>query len=287
MNSLTKVFVVLLVVLSLLQTAAVVVYVNKEDFNRTAFKQNKELLDAKTAELDRVREDLVAAQANAAAIQNESNNQLAAAGKASTDAQQKVSELNVELAKAQGTIAAQTLDVNHLTEGLKAAQDTGGKLQQEVGRLRGSNDQLVKQTTELNATVSDLSNKLDMAERERKFLAEQYAELQAQSAKLSAAAKAAGVNPDQATSVAARTAPPIAGVIRDVRNISGMTYATISVGSADQVAPGMEFKVINKSTGDYLGRLVVDSVNANESTGRLEGPNVAAIKPGLEVRTQL
>ena len=66
-----------------------------------------------------------------------------------------------------------------------------------------------------------------------------------------------------------------------------MKYATISVGSSDQVQPGMEFKVINKATGDYLGALVVDSVSPNESTGRLSGPHVPDIKAGVEVRTQL
>ena len=59
--------------------------------------------------------------------------------------------------------------------------------------------------------------------------------------------------------------------------------------SADQVAPGMEFKVINNKTGDYLGAVVVDSVEPNEATGRLSGPRISEIKPdpNIEVRTQL
>jgi hypothetical protein len=36
----------------------------------------------------------------------------------------------------------------------------------------------------------------------------------------------------------------------------------------------------------FLGTLVVDTVEPNESTGRLSGPK-SAIKPGVEVRTQL
>src|SRR5207248_9836912 len=64
---------------------------------------------------------------------------------------------------------------------------------------------------------------------------------------------------------------PITGVVREVKNIANMPYATISVGSADQVAPGMEFKVIS-SNGDYLGAIVVDTVTPNEATGKITGP---------------
>jgi hypothetical protein len=59
------------------------------------------------------------------------------------------------------------------------------------------------------------------------------------------------------------------------------------VGSADQVAPGMEFKIINKNTGDYLGSLVVDTVTPNEATGKVTGPKVGEVRAGVEVRTQL
>ena len=58
MSPLTKIFIVMLVVLSLLQTAAIVVYVNKEDFNRNAFKTTKESLDAKQHEVERLQQDL-------------------------------------------------------------------------------------------------------------------------------------------------------------------------------------------------------------------------------------
>ena len=46
----------------------------------------------------------------------------------------------------------------------------------------------------------------------------------------------------------------------------------------------MEFKVVNRDTGDFLGNLTVDSVEPNEATGRLDGPRVSDIKPGVEVK---
>ena len=50
MSPLTKLFVVLSVVLSLLLTAATVVYVNKEDIQRDSLTKVKAQLDAKTTQ---------------------------------------------------------------------------------------------------------------------------------------------------------------------------------------------------------------------------------------------
>ena len=69
-------------------------------------------------------------------------------------------------------------------------------------------------------------------------------------------------------------------------NISNIPYATISVGTADRVAKGMTFTLID-SQGNFLGYLIVDTVDTNESAGRLTGPRVADVKPGTDARTQL
>jgi hypothetical protein len=82
------------------------------------------------------------------------------------------------------------------------------------------------------------------------------------------------------------SAPPINGVVRNRRTIAGQEYATISVGSADDVAKGMQFKVVDRNTGDFLGTLTVEAVEPNEASGRLTGPKIADIRPGVEVRTQ-
>ena len=81
-------------------------------------------------------------------------------------------------------------------------------------------------------------------------------------------------------------AQPINGVIRDKKVVNGVTFATISVGAQDQVTEDMLFNVIERN-GDFLGYLRVDRVEPNEAIGRLEGPRVADMKPGDEVRTQL
>ena len=81
--------------------------------------------------------------------------------------------------------------------------------------------------------------------------------------------------------------PKINGVVTDVRTIAGRPYATISVGSVDSVVKGMQFNVIDRESGNFLGILTVDTVEPNESTGQLQGPRVADVHKGVEVRTQL
>ena len=292
MSPLTKLFVVLLVVLSLLQTAAVVVYVNKEDSLRQSAIQMEERLRARETELTQAREAMTAAQQNLVLVQQESNARSNQAAKDIINAQQQAADLSVQLAKAASSNAAQQLDISRLTEGLKASQDTTSRLTTEVTRLRGANDQLVRQTSELNSTVSDLSNRLDVTERERKVLAEQLTEAQGQTQRLGSMLQQNNISPNQGGAAqggqrAPVTAPPITGVVQEVKTIANMPYATISVGSADQVAPGMEFRIINQNTGDYLGSLVVDSVTPNQSTGKITGPKVGDVRRGVEVRTQL
>jgi chromosome segregation ATPase len=280
-------FVVLLVVLSLLTTAATVVYVNKESVQVKALDDTKAQLTAKEQQLATAQEQLTAAQQNATAVQQEANNQARTAAAALSQAQQQIADLNVQLAKASSQAAAQQLDISRMTEALNASQATAGRLQEEVARLRTGNDTLVKQATDLNSTVSDLTNKLEVTENARRNLAEQLSQASAEVQRQSQVIKGAGLAPQQQQQAVNRSAPAINGVIRDVRPIAGRQYATISVGSADGVTPGMQFKVLDRNTRDFLGTLTVDSVEPNESTGRLEGPSVAAIKPGVEVRTQL
>ncbi len=288
MSPLTKLFVAMLIVLSLLTTAATVVYVNKEDVQKTTLKNTETELNGARAAAQAARDELTAAQQNLTNVQAAANQ---AAQQATTDInarQQQISQLQVELAKAQSQQATQQLDVSRLTEALNASQASSTALQTEVARLRQNNDQLVRQASDLNGSVSDLTARLEVTERERRLLAEQLTQASTENQRLSAIIRGANLSPDAAERAVARSGlPSINGVIRDVRTIAGRPYATISVGTADGVQRGMEFKILDRQGGNFLGTLVVDSVEPNEATGRLDGPKVAEIRPGVEARTQL
>jgi chromosome segregation ATPase len=281
LSPLTKLFVVLQVILSIALTAAIIVYVSKEDVQLNTLKQTEQKLQSAQTELAAAQTAQTAAQQNLTAVQQQASQQLTAANAAVTAAQQQIADLNVQLAKASATGAQQALDISRLSEGLKASQDTTAQLNQTVAQLRESSVKAVRQAAEMSASISDLTNRLDVTERERRNLAEQLAEA-TQGGAQRGTASAGNAAAMQAGAVS--SAPPMKGVIRDRRNIEGIEYATISLGSADNVTKGMVFKIVQN--GQFLGTLTVDTVELQESTGRLEGPGLKQVGPGTNVQTQ-
>jgi uncharacterized protein (DUF3084 family) len=290
LSTLTKLFVILLVVLSLLLTAATVVFVSQvENYKATADTMQARLAAA-TSERDRARADMDAVQASAQEAVKQASTQVEQAKQNMNSLQQMLVDRDTQLGQSKSQAAIQAADLTRLAEGLKASEDTKSQLQQQLADLRGANDKFLTQNAQLNQSVTDLTNRLEVTERERKFLAEQLAEAKNQNEKQAGMLRDAGISPQFASARGMRAgAPAINGVIRNVRPIAGIPYATISVGSADGVAKGMEFKIVDRDSGQFMGLLTVDSVELNEATGRLTGEpqKVAQIRQGAEVKTQL
>ena len=277
MSPLTKLFVVLQVILSIALTAGIVVYVSREDVQLQQKNALANQLAQAQSERDAASASASAARENANAIQLQSAQQVDQMSRQLTAAQQQIADLNVQLAQARANGATQELQITRLTEGLNASQRTTEALNQSVAQLRTSSDQAVRQTAEMGQRISELTAMYDTTERQRRQLAEELAEIQQRQGAVSDSNRQGSQTPQ---------APPINGVVRNRRNIAGVEYATISVGSADDVAKGMQFRVIDRDSGQFLGMLTVEAVEPNEASGRLSGPRVADIRPGVEVRTQ-
>jgi predicted nucleic acid-binding Zn-ribbon protein len=284
LSPLTKLFVVLQVILSIALTAAVVVYVSKEDVQLANLKAANTAAAAAQSERDAAVTAMTAATSNANAIQERMNSQATQLNNNLTAAQQQIADLNVQLAKSNTSNATQALQITQLTEGLKAATDTTANLNTTVAQLRTASDDAVRRAAEASQRISELDNTLQVTEAQRRNLAEQLAEATQNTQRMSRLLQQNNLNPNTPADQIPAAGIAINGVIREKRDIAGVPYATISVGSADDVQRGMEFKVING--GQFLGTLTVDSVEQQEATGVLKGPHVADIKPGVQVRTQ-
>lgn len=284
---LTKLFVVLLVLLSLMLTAGTVVFVGQVQDYKKNYESEK--LERETA----VRR-AETARSDAEAAQRISQEQRADLGRQIQDSRSQINALNQEKIDKDTQLAAEkqrgaTMSIENMTlaAGVKSAQDAQSQLQSQITDLRTTNDRIVSQNAQLNQRVTELGSQLEVTERERKLLAEQLAEAKNQVTRQAAIMRDNGVPLAQIESNAPRAmAPAINGVIREVRPIQGVMYASISVGSADNVARGMEFKVVSRETGKFLGILTVDTVELNESTGRLRGEALNEIRQGSEVKTQ-
>jgi chromosome segregation ATPase len=289
LSPLTKVFVVLHVVLSLLLTAGLIVFVNRtENFKGTlasaVAKENVAEASASAAAADaqaaRQAADSAVAQVNTQI--KDVQGQLAAA-------QTQIAGKDANLAQAASAAAMASADSARLTEALKASEDQKTKQADILAQARTDMDALVHKNSDLNGAVSDLTNKLDVANVERKNFSEQVVEQQNQNKKYVQLLQDNGISPNQAAGLRPNGggAYAINGVIRGVKTVNSIPYATISVGSADNVQKGMQFNVIDRDKHLFLGYLTIESVEPNEATGKLEGPNIADAHTGTEVRTQL
>lgn len=290
MSALTKIFVVLLVICACLQTAATVVFVSRvENYADTA-----RIAQAKATDADRRYQAAVAqvaaATANAERAEAAAAAQVQALRTQLDNVQRQVADRDAQIAKAASDQQILSLQNTQLASGLKASEDAKQQLQTTLADARKSADELVQHNSDLNGRVSDLQNKLDQTTREWRYTQEQLASAQAEAKRLSNVAQASGLSAEQINNTPANQGSPINGVIRGVQNISGNEYATISVGSADGVSKGMQFNVINRDKGEWLGTLTVDKVDQNQAVGRLslKGAVLGEIQPNrTEVRTQL
>ena len=291
MSPLTKLFVGLLVVLSLLLTASTVTFVTTLDNQRQRAQQAEQQATNQVAEAQSAK---ALAEANAAQAQDAerlAQGQVEQLKQQANSSQQLIAERDVKLADANAQRAIQAADITRLSEALKASEDTKSKLQEMVTALRAAHDQDLASAAQSSQQISDLTNRLEVTERERRYATEQLEELRGQNAKLSSAVQEMGRNPREilasiAPGAAVGPAPKINGVIRNVATIANLPYATISVGSADGVVKGMVFNVVDRS-GNFLGKITIDTVELNESTGRVTGPKIDQIGRGVEVKTQL
>ena len=289
MSTLTKVFVVLLVILSMLLTAATVVFVNRvENFKQVAADTQAQL------NLEKARSNEAISAANSARnqVQGALTQSLAQVEQLKGSGNTKdaeISKLNAQIATLTSADAMKAANIAQLTEALKASEDQKAKQHDMIADLRTGNDKYIKQFAEQSARVSELTEQLEATERLRRQASEQNQELTAQLDRSNKLLQQNGINVTDAVPSPNAAAPNINGVIRETRQIGGVPYATISLGSADGVVKGMEFKVIDRDAGEFLAIVTIDSVEPNESTGRLTGPRATEVNANrkLEVRTQL
>lgn len=292
MSPLTKLFVVLLVLVSIVLTAGTVTFVNKLDPIQSQLSETKSRLAVKDQLLSATAQELTELRGQVDEIQKEAANQNQALNTEVLRLRSELQNRDAQIADRNQSIATLTSANSSQASALAASEETKTKQQDQIVTLRKDVDERLRQITDLSTRVSDLVAQNSVLERERRNLAEQVAELQGKSQQMSKLIKDLGGSEAMLASgdVGVRGgAPAINGVIRSVRNIAGKDYATISIGSQDQVTKGMEFKIIDKESGNFLGIMTIDVVDANEAMGQIvaEPQNLAQIKAGNVVRTQI
>ena len=290
MSAITKLFIVLQVVCSLFLTAGVVVFVNRvEDYKgRIAAEQDKTKRAEGAVEVERaaqqaaVAENLRLAAYNGAVIDS--------LNKTIADRSGTIATLRGSITDLQKQIDSKDTQLASAIQQATAGQEMQKAMQTEITALRNeAQDLRVKQKDADVALVKAVKERDTLLYTVSRYQ-EQLEALQRENTKQARLLMDSGINiaATPGTPKGAGT-PAIGGVVRRVERLQGITYATISVGAADRVEKGMQFKVIDPGTGDFMGMFTVESVDPNESFGRLEGQpeKVAGIRQDMQVKTQL
>ena len=284
MSALTKTFILLHVVMSMLLAAGLIVFVNRLDVSAQATK-------AANARIARLEDESRVAQAEATTIrasltatQQQAQNQVETLRTQLAQAMQQNLGLQGDKATMESKAASDKAALVSANEALKVAQSNQGTLQKQLADLRGAQDKLTQQFAEANFSINDLTNRLQQTERARRQLAEQLTE--ATDRLQNTPAGRAGANPDDAVEATASLRGRVEGVIKEKRMIAGQNYATISLGSNDAITKNMKLKVVSKN-GQWLGYVTVTRVLEEEAVGVLSGPRINEATPNDRVTNQL
>lgn len=290
MSPLTKLFVVLLVLVSVALSAGTITFVNQLDPLQTRLKTTESRLQAAEALANKNKSDLDAAQQAISAQQLTFNSDLAAARAEGQRSAGDVTTRDAQIATLNNNIAVLTSANNSQSTALSVSEESKSKLNEQVSSLRKDVDERLRQNADLSRRVNTLTAENDQLERQRRVLSEQLTDASGKTERQSRLLKDMGVTEAQLTTAGTGAgAPDLNGVVNSRRNIAGIEYATISIGSREYVTPGMKFQILDKSSGAFLGELRVTDVDENNATGTINAAptSLGRIQAGNVVKTKI
>ena len=289
MSPLTRIFVVLLIVTSLLLSAASLTFL----YTTPDYAGQVETLEAQVA----------AGQSAVARAQSEGNSAASAARAeletvqaALAEARARTTQLQGEIAAAQAEVAQAELENSQVQAANTVAmtavtqsQATTQQLREQLASLRDTYEQTVDRQAETSSKLAETQNLLAYASRALRTEQERNVELLSQNDTAKRLLADAGIDlgdfdPQRASAI---SPPPINGVIEATEVLDGVKYATVSVGTEDDVVRGMQFIVLDGRSGDFLGFVNIEDVDDQTAFGRLEGNRLPEIDADDLVRTQL
>ncbi|HZK81017.1 MAG TPA: hypothetical protein VFC46_08125 [Humisphaera sp.] len=293
MSALTKIFIVLLVVLSLLLSAGLIVFVNRQENYKAFSEADKKKLALAQEETRLANSEIASIRASKEASLVEKDGQIASLQKDVKTGLDTVTQRDGQIAEQAANIAQLTAANVSTTAALAVAQGDIKARQDSYNALLAEDDKRQKAIVEDSNRITELTNSLEVTTKHDRYMGEQNTQLTAQLASVNAILQKYNISPSGNTLPAGGAINPtpsinLNGLVRDSRTINGVPYATISLGSAEAVTRNMRFNVVDPIHNRFLGFLTVETVGVHESTGRMEGPLLSQIKPNVsEVRTQL
>lgn len=274
MNTLTKVFVVLLLIFSIAFTMMTVQFsVSVPDW-----KAQAETWQVKARQVDTHNRNLVAAKvalgAQAADDRKTWDQQRQQLSQDLSSTLVDLSDYKGRLAKSETDLSAQSAMNKKLLAELGIAQASAEKAREQRQAMEQRNIYLEKANLDLSEGLNEKVATIIVLDQKARQQDQQINLCKRENDRLARRSRQEGRQfedsvvmpaPDKVTS---RTAPRTAAIRGHVEDLSG-NLASISVGSNDGVEVGMTFIIYN-DRGFYLGDLEVTEVEPNSSAGNLK-----------------
>lgn len=286
MSALTKLFVGLLVVLSLLLSAASITFLHTVPNFNEQIATLRAGQAAAQAQAERVRATETALRTAAEQRAAEQQLLLSAAATEASSLRGELAKSEADKAALQGQIAQSNTTQATLSQAVTLNMGLVNELRTQLGELRETYDRTLQQNLEIGTQLAKVSNDNEYLQRALRAVQEQNVNLLGQAENFKRIIVALGGNPDDPSENP--IAPPrINGVVVQRQVIDAQPYALISVGSEDDVKAGMRFTVIDPETSRLLGFVTIEEVDDQVSIGKLSGPHIDEISANDEVRTQV
>jgi septal ring factor EnvC (AmiA/AmiB activator) len=273
LSPLTKAFVVLVTVLSVLLVALVVPYVAQTEDYEARIKGLERAADAARTSARVALQDAQAIQEGEAKKMDllnkrvsdltvEMNQLRESEAEAKSDvlmSERKLAQLEAELSRLS---AASLQDADLLTTTTTDLKETRTALvdaQTKLVQLGDRNNELESQRDSLNRQVRRIGEQMVSLEQDNVSLRDILARVPAQFRQ--------DVSTGQDDRPAFASNVPIAGTITEVQNAAGAQLVQVDVGSKDGVEENMKFLVHRDD--QYVGTFVVDRVEPSISAGRM------------------
>jgi hypothetical protein len=282
LSGLTKVFIVLQLVFSLVVSVLLVLMVAK--------------LEPYKAQVDAAHTGRIAAQAQLAAIQQQLTAAEGALTRARSDLETAVSSGNTALMSAQARNAGLTQQVQDasvkasqaqtqitsLTNAIATLKDLLSEKDKQLGELAPRVAQLTTQYNEVYRSNNELQNQLRGAELTIRKLQEQIVQMPTGGTTAPGTGAAPADSGAQVTSLSAANAQaargPINAQVTDINTSAGRTIVEVPLGTRDGVKNGNRFFIYRNN--NYLGEAVITTVTPGASVLTVQGTPREPIQKG-------
>lgn len=282
MNTVTRIFVVLQLVLALALSVLVVVFVSKQTNYRDLVVSTQRAAIAASAGLAKAKlmssnlsNELASAQESASSAQRHMNSEVVSLQGRLADAQTQIAEL-------QASNSAKSTNVSLLTNTVHSLNTQVADETAQLNKLRPQQLSLINERAELSRRVTELTNERDVARKSIQVLQESIAKLTHHLSVAMAAAKA----PSSVVSAASvlqgvPTPTAINGSITKVAKYNGKLYVSCNLGSRDGVNQGTRLTVYRGNK--YIADILVQRSDATHSVGvvTLQAPNQMVAKADM------